>query len=382
MKRRDFLQRTLAASLVSGWVWEVSRAYTSRERTGCKPGRLPRLCSGNPSEPRKAGEKRPGGFPVWGLCPWETFYVVDEEDYGKGKNEMWWSFQNGGNSVSAVFESCGAGGGIPMLEDFAIDDNGCGEAQSRHGSVEEPARHPRPPPRSRDQPHVGAPRGCNSAWHVGLSARCTQTCWRRSSCPALFSSPCVREHGRTLLLRFVFAGRLPNGQPPRSEFGGNASWFFAPPFSASRSGLHLIEALKRLELGDKKEAFDEMLGVYTAQYQQRLSWMGSGSVSIRGRSMIMRLPSRHSKKPTRFKTYWTPDFLRGKRKRVRRLCEHQLSENGIGTRSPHSDATGFTSPSRHRCRWWVDTGVGRGRLRYHNAHNRDSGRNLFNLWNS
>lgn len=58
-----------------------------------------------------------------GICPWETFYAIDEEDYGKAKKEMWWTFQEGPENVATIYRKCLGTAAPGMLQDFALDQN-------------------------------------------------------------------------------------------------------------------------------------------------------------------------------------------------------------------------------------------------------------------
>jgi len=58
-----------------------------------------------------------------GFCPWDTFYVVPE--YGEAEKHMWWTFQQGPESVPEFWDICGGPGG-DMLKPFGFDANGKG----------------------------------------------------------------------------------------------------------------------------------------------------------------------------------------------------------------------------------------------------------------
>ena len=45
-------------------------------------------------------------FLMGGISPWETFYVVPEPEYGRDQGHMWWTFQEGPNSVSEWANTC------------------------------------------------------------------------------------------------------------------------------------------------------------------------------------------------------------------------------------------------------------------------------------
>ena len=59
-------------------------------------------------------------FLVGGICPWETFYVVDHVDYGMADGHMWWTFQEGPDSVSEWAARC-VSGAVPLLTPFEVD---------------------------------------------------------------------------------------------------------------------------------------------------------------------------------------------------------------------------------------------------------------------
>jgi len=62
-------------------------------------------------------------FLVGGLTPWETFYAVDLPDYGQDAGHMWWTFQEGPDSVAEWAARCTAGA-VPLLTPFAHDSLG------------------------------------------------------------------------------------------------------------------------------------------------------------------------------------------------------------------------------------------------------------------
>ncbi|MFT7622678.1 MAG: hypothetical protein ACI9WU_001853 [Myxococcota bacterium] len=64
-------------------------------------------------------------YMMGGMNPWDTFYSVP--DYGKPDddvypNQQWWTFQEGEESVSSVFDGCG-GGSQELLLPFGTDSN-------------------------------------------------------------------------------------------------------------------------------------------------------------------------------------------------------------------------------------------------------------------
>jgi hypothetical protein len=63
-------------------------------------------------------------FLYGGICPWETFYTVDEPDYGKADGQMWWTFQDGPESVQSIYRKCLGDSAPPIVKDFAKDQNG------------------------------------------------------------------------------------------------------------------------------------------------------------------------------------------------------------------------------------------------------------------
>lgn len=384
MKRRDFLQRTLAASAGVGMGLggfpgiHIPRAYGVQTW-----GDYPDFAAETLLSPEKQAKNVLEVFLYGGLCPWETFYVVDEEDYGKSKNEMWWSFQNGGNSVSAVFESCGAGGGIPMLEDFAIDDNG---VMVKLGPFVAPLRN-RPDIRDRLRVHVISHtlEPHEAAIPLGMSGF-------RLGAPKLAGVGAAVQHyfqahasentGEPYSYVLYSPGDFPTDNLRAASSVGMHPGSSRPLSLRVAQGSTFIEALKRLELGDKKEAFDEMLGVYTAQYQQRLSWMGSGSVSRSRTFNDYAFAVETLKKTNTLQNILDPGFFAGK--------NGSACGDSANTNYPRMElelaAHILTRPgSQARHVTVVDGGLipasGGGGYDTHNAHNRDSGRNLFNLWN-
>jgi hypothetical protein len=58
-------------------------------------------------------------FLVGGLSPWESFYAVPRDDYGRADKRLWWTFQEGPDALEGHFRACGGTG--PMLTPFVED---------------------------------------------------------------------------------------------------------------------------------------------------------------------------------------------------------------------------------------------------------------------
>ena len=121
--RRRFLGKGAAAALAMG-------AY------GCDPdaGDVERTGPwGSPSTAESpfvlSADARPRGifelFLFGGLCAWDTFYAIPE--LGRAKNDepatLWWTYQEGADSVSEVFSRC-SGGSAPLLQEYGTDAAG------------------------------------------------------------------------------------------------------------------------------------------------------------------------------------------------------------------------------------------------------------------
>ncbi len=59
-----------------------------------------------------------------GLCPWETFYCIDDPAYGQIDKQMWWTFQSGVDSMSNWVKKNPEITGGMALQDFALDAKG------------------------------------------------------------------------------------------------------------------------------------------------------------------------------------------------------------------------------------------------------------------
>ena len=61
-------------------------------------------------------------FLMGGLCPWDTFYVVPE--YGRAEKRLWWTFQEGKDSVPEVFyDRCGVSSAEALTSPFGASDS-------------------------------------------------------------------------------------------------------------------------------------------------------------------------------------------------------------------------------------------------------------------
>ncbi len=114
--RRRFLGSALAAGAALGG------GLARRARAGGDVwGSWPETGVGAPLDPSRRARNVLEVFLLGGLSPWETFYVVDRPEYGQADKRMWWTFQEGEDSVAAWHARCLGDGAPPLLQPFATD---------------------------------------------------------------------------------------------------------------------------------------------------------------------------------------------------------------------------------------------------------------------
>jgi hypothetical protein len=64
-------------------------------------------------------------FLFGGLCAWDTFYVIPEFGLPGPEKQatLWWTYQEGKDSVPELFQRCG-GGSAPLLQEYGTDSAG------------------------------------------------------------------------------------------------------------------------------------------------------------------------------------------------------------------------------------------------------------------
>jgi len=121
MRRRDFLRWSGlgAAGLAAGSL--LPRLGRSGANEGAW-GDYPASAASAALPAAKLAKNVLEVFVLGGLCPWETFYAVDRDDWGKSDGRMWFTFQDGPDGVPAWYAKCGFSG--PLLQPFRTDENG------------------------------------------------------------------------------------------------------------------------------------------------------------------------------------------------------------------------------------------------------------------
>jgi len=383
MRRRDFLRGTTAlgvgASAGLGILPGMRSKYARAVPTW---GDYPDFAQGTLLPVEKQAKNVLEVFLYGGLCPWETFYVVDEDEYGKSKNEQWWTFQNGGNSVYSVYEDCNGAGAGPILQDFALDDNG---VMVKTGPFSEPLRS-RPDIMERLRVHVISHtlEPHEAAIPLGMSGF-------RLGAPKLAGVGAAVQHyyqahaseitGEPYSYVLYSPGDFPTDNLRAASSVGMHPGAARPLSMRVAQGSTFIDALQRLELGEKKEVFDQLLGHYTAEYQQRLSWLGSGKLSRSRTFADYAFAVETLRKTSTLQEILEPGYFAG--------TSGSACGDSANTNYPRMElelaAHILTRPgSLAKHVTVVDGGLipasGGGGYDTHNSHIRDSGRNLTNLW--
>ncbi|MFO0625397.1 MAG: hypothetical protein U0325_07225 [Polyangiales bacterium] len=208
-------------------------------------------------------------FLFGGLSPWETFYVVDEPEYGRATQEMWWTFQEGEDNVSEVWSRCRPAGDRPLLVDFARDERG---AMVKLGPFIDPIRR-RPDLLERMRVHVLSH---DLAPHM-LAIPYALTGHH-------FGDPRLAGVG-TVVQRYFQSRGEDRGRPvsylirplERNPLFGAASDVGLHPSSARPLTLHVgadrqfVDALQRRSLGSQADAADALTRHYLQQFKRRLT---------------------------------------------------------------------------------------------------------------
>lgn len=118
MRRRDFLK--IAGTGAAGAAFLAGR--TRARADGGAWGDYPDAARAALLPAAKQAKSVLEVFLHGGMCPWDTFYAVDRDDYGRAAGQMWWTFQDGVDSISSWWATCGGTGA--MLQDFRTDELG------------------------------------------------------------------------------------------------------------------------------------------------------------------------------------------------------------------------------------------------------------------
>jgi hypothetical protein len=133
--RRRFLQVAAGAALGVGAAGAGGLLWRRRSRAHAPPiedigpedhrwGEYPREARSSRLPEEQRAHSVLDIFLAGGICPWETFYVVDEPDYGKADNEMWWTFHDGPESIEETCKKCLVPTSSYKPKDFVRDRNG------------------------------------------------------------------------------------------------------------------------------------------------------------------------------------------------------------------------------------------------------------------
>lgn len=219
-------------------------------------------------------------FLFGGISPWETFYVVEEPEYGRHTGEMWWTFQDGPESVSEVFRRCEPR--APLLTPFARDANG---AMVQLGPFVHPLRRRRDiTDRLRlhvvqhDQmPHETAIPLALTGFRLGSP--------KSSGVGTAVQRYMLGKAGRPTAEPFAYFIR-PQGRVLSTRFHQGAAAGLHPSYAQPlvlqvAEGEEFVEGLRRKGLGTHASSSDDLLAYYSDEARRRLSWKGTAPVRAR-----------------------------------------------------------------------------------------------------
>lgn len=211
-------------------------------------------------------------FLFGGISPWETFYCVDEPDFGKRDRLMWWTFQEGDETVSDLYLACQGDNAPALLQDFAKDENG---VMVKLGPFTEPLRSRKDiTDRLRLQvlTHTLLPHE--------LALPLAMTGYRIGS-PKLASVGAAVQHyflthgdqGSTEPISYVIhpVGRLQSLHLNQPAAIGQHPSFARPLMMHVGNDPTFIDALKRRSLGTLGASADRLSSYYSAELAARLT---------------------------------------------------------------------------------------------------------------
>lgn len=212
-------------------------------------------------------------FLFGGISPWETFYVVDEDDYGRAAGNLWWTFQEGPENVSEVYERCRVPGSGPLLQDFMRDENG---VMVKLGPFLEPLRQRRDIV-DRLRLHVLSHGLAPHILAVPLGLTGHRLGDPRLAGVGTAVQRYFQSHGDGATEPLAYLIR----PLERNPIFGAAADVGLHPSSARPLTLHVgsdrefVDALNRTSLGDGAAASDALLRHYVSRYRRRLTWPGA-----------------------------------------------------------------------------------------------------------
>jgi hypothetical protein len=321
-------------------------------------------------------------FMYGGVSPWETFYVVDKDEYGKSQGYMWWTFQEGTNNVSSAYTNCNGAGAPPMLQSFATDENG---AVVKLGPFMEPLR-------SRTditerlrlhilshtlEPHEGAIPLAMSGYRLGAP--------KLAGIGAAVQHYALSHDTEYTGEPYAYVLYSPGDFPTDNLRAASAIGLH--PGSSRPLGIRVtpstafIEALQRKTVGELRPQFDALVNYYADEYKKQLSWKGVGS-AVRSNTMLDYAFSIDTiQKTDTLVEILGEEFFEG--------VAGDACGQSAGVNYPHMNlklaAHLLTRPgSKAKHITVVDIGLiqasGGGGYDTHSGHIKDSARNLHNLW--
>jgi hypothetical protein len=274
VRRRDFLRVSAAGVAAAGaWRW-------GRRAEGAPFGEFPDPSAALPAELRADSVLEI--FLYGGLSTWETLYLVEE--YGRPDdpdypNQQFHTFLGGGGgSVEDALAACGFPDGAPMGEPFATDALGASvklgpfahRLRQRSDLVDRMrlvVQHHRLEPHEAAVPQAltGRPLGQPAA--AGLGAHIQR----------YFVDRAGPERAAPFSYLFA-AGGLPGDNVSAATATGMHPGVARPLAINITNAERFGELLGRFEVGslEARDRHDQLMQVYTAQYQKRLRWRGAG----------------------------------------------------------------------------------------------------------
>jgi hypothetical protein len=211
-------------------------------------------------------------FLYGGLSPWETFYAVDRDDYGKAQGHMWWTYLA---EVTERHAACHGKLAPPLLQDFAADSNG---VNVKLGPFVTPLRK-RADIVSRLRLHV-----VSHSLEPHEAAIPLAMSGYRLGAPKLAGVGAAVQH-------YYLEHEIYTGEPFAYVLYSPGDFPTDNLRAASSVGLHpgssrplsikvtastaFIDALSRNQVGELRPKFDAMLSHYAAQYNGRLRFPGA-----------------------------------------------------------------------------------------------------------